>query len=273
MGESGTGKRVLAEAIHRWSACRAAPFIALPRGAFTNRRHEGEQFPGTETTAPAQDESFESIHGGTVFCEEVSDLRLGQQTKLNRLLDEHRFEEEGHAIWKGMRVIAASRRDLAAEVQAGRFRADLFFRLSAVTITLPPLRNRPEDLQTLTEYLLDSLARRYHRHAVRVASEVKEVFGRYHWPGNVRELVSILERAVVLSRDDLITTRELPDRLLAAPPAAPESATAPLVSLEELERYHIQRAIEENSTLEEAATRLGIDPATLWRKRKRYGMT
>jgi NtrC-family two-component system response regulator AlgB len=272
-GESGTGKHVLAKAIHRWSASPAAPFAALPGVAVTDHRHEGELFSCTQTTARADDEEFESIHGGTLFCEEVGDLLFGQQAKLVRLLDHHRFAEEDRVIWEGMRVIAASRRDLEAEVRAGRFRADLFFRLSVVTITLPPLRDRPEDLLTLTEYLLDYLTHRYHRHAVRPASEVQAVFGRYHWPGNVRELVSILERAVVLSRDDVITTRDLPERLLMAPPAAPATATAPVLSLEELERYHIQRAIAESSTLEEAAIRLGIDPTTLWRKRKRYGLT
>jgi DNA-binding NtrC family response regulator len=136
------------------------------------------------------------------------------------LLDEHRFAEEGHVIWEGMRVIAASRRDLDAEVCAGRFRGDLSFRLSVVMITVPPLRDRPEDLPRLTEYLLDNLARRHHRHDVRLAPEVQEVFGRYHWPGNVRELVSILDQAVVLLRDDVIRTRDLPDRLLVAPSRA-----------------------------------------------------
>ena len=269
-GENGTGKHVLAKAIHRWSACRAGPFVALRHIAFTDQRHEGELFPCRETPLRDDDKAFESMHGGTLFCEEVGDLLFVQQAKLVRLLDERRFAEEDQVIWEGMRVVAASRRDLAAEVRAGRFRADLFFRLSVVMITLPPLRDRPEDLPRLTEYLLDNLTHRYHRRGLRLASEVQEVFERYRWPGNVRELVNILERAVVLSGDDVITTRDLPERLLMAPPPA---ATAPVLSLEELERDHIRRAVAESATLEEAAIRLGIDSTTLWRKRKRYGLT
>ena len=272
-GENGTGKHVLAEAIHRWSRCPAAPFVALPRVAVTHHPHEGELFPCSEGSARADDQSSESVHGGTLFCEEVGDLGFSQQAKLIRLLDERRFAEDDRVTWEGMRVIAASSRDLEAAVREGRFRAELFFRLSVVIITLPPLRNRPEDLPTLTVYLLGHLAHRYHRTHVRVAPEVQEVFGRYHWPGNVRELVSVLERAVVLSRDDVITTQDLPERLVTAPRTPPVTVAGPVQSLEELERCHIQRVIEESPTLEEAAIRLGIDPTTLWRKRKRYGLT
>lgn len=235
-GESGTGKHVLAEAIHHWGNCPAAPFVALPRVTVTHPRQERERASCTRTSATAGDEDFETIHGGTLFCEEVGDLDFDQQAKLIRLLDEHRFAEEGHVIWEGLRVIVASRRDLDAEVCAGRFRGELFVRLSDVMITLPPLRDRPEDLPRLTEYLLDNLARHHHRRNVRLAPEAREVFERYHWPGNVRELVSILERAVVLLRDDVIRTRDLPDRLVAAPSRAHVSEPS------EVYPHEIQRA-------------------------------
>jgi NtrC-family two-component system response regulator AlgB len=271
-GESATGKHVLAAAIHGWSARCAGPFVVVPRVL----RAE----PRSETTSLALLDDAGSRHNwltaadsGTLFFDEVCELPAVQQAKLARFLDEHRFEVGSgtEPVTVDVRVLAATTRDLEAEVRAGRFREDLFFRLNVVHISLPPLRERVEDLPRLTAHLLASLAARHARGALRFAPEVQHVFARYPWPGNVRELLSILERLVVLSRGEMITTEDLPERLLTPPkPIAPVSTAPP--PLRELERHQIEVAIRQSHTLQEAALRLGIDPTTLWRKRKRYGL-
>jgi two-component system, NtrC family, response regulator AlgB len=169
-----------------------------------------------------------------------------------------------------VRVIAATHRDLEAEVSAGRFRDDLFFRLNVVTIALPPLRERAEDLAALTDRILARLGARYRRGSIQVSSDVRLLLANYRWPGNHRELVNVLERAVILSPGDTITPEHLPDQLLAHPPRPSAGTRTNTLSLEELERQHIEQVLADSETLEEAATRLGINPTTLWRKRKRY---
>src|SRR5206468_8669922 len=191
---------------------------------------------------------------------------------LLRFLEQHRFERVGGSdtIEVDARVLAATHRDLEAEVAAGRFREDLFFRLNVITIRLPALRERLEDLPALTDHVLTTLCTRHRRPALRLAPEARRALHAYRWPGNVRELVNALERAVVLSRGDLIRAEDLPDRLLAPPPAAATSPSA--LSLEDVERRHIEQVLAESATLDEAAARLGINVTTLWRKRKRYGI-
>jgi NtrC-family two-component system response regulator AlgB len=150
----------------------------------------------------------------------------------------------------------------------GRFREDLFFRLNVVAIALPPLRERASDIPVLADRLLAGLCVRHRRTGLELAPDARAVLLAYRWPGNVRELVNVLERAVVLSQGRLIRTDDLPDRLLAPVDAAPAGE----LSLEQLERRHIQQVLADAATLEEAAARLGINPTTLWRKRKRYGI-
>ena len=273
-GESATGKQVLAAAIHGWSARCAGPFVVVSRALGTE--------PRGETTSLALLDDGGSRHswltaadGGTLFFDEVCELPAMQQAKLARFLDDRRLEVGSgtEPVTADVRVLAATTRDLEAEVRAGRFREDLFFRLNVVHISLPPLRARREDLPRLTAHLLAGLAARHGRGALRFAPEVQHVFARYLWPGNVRELLSILERLVVLSRGEMITTEDLPERLLAPPrPIAQASTAAPPAPLRELERRQIEVAIRESNTLHEATLRLGIDPTTLWRKRKRYGL-
>ena len=143
--------------------------------------------------------------------------------------------------------------------------------MNVVAIRIPPLRERMQDLPDLAEHILGSLCVRHHRDALQITDYARHALMEYHWPGNIRDLVNTLERAVVLARDNLICTEDLPDRLVAPPTAAP-AAPASGLSLEELERRHIEQALAEAETLEEAASRLGINPTTLWRKRKRYGI-
>ncbi len=276
-GESGTGKNVLASAIHRWSARAAGPFVAI--GCTTLAEHLVESelfghvkgaFTGAWKDKPGR---LEAADGGTVFLDEVGELAGELQGKLLRFLEEHRFERIGSDRTQtvDVRVIAATNRDLDAEVRAGRFREDLFFRLNVVALQLPALRDRPEDVEALMDHLLWTLAARHGRSGMQLAPDARRALLGYRWPGNVRELVNALERAVVLARGDVIALDDLPDAVAAPEPAA-DAAHGDALSIEATERRLIARALNESATLEEAAARLGINVTTLWRKRKRWGL-
>ena len=277
-GESGTGKNVLAAAIHRWSPRGDAPFVKIPCTTLADQLLESElfghvkgSFTGALKDKPGR---LEAARGGTVFLDEVGDLPLDLQAKLLRFLEEHRFERVGGnaTIAVEARVIAATNRELEADVRAGRFREDVFFRLNVVAIPLPPLRERAADLPALTDHLLAALCARHRRGNLQLAPEARRLLAAYRWPGNVRELVNVLERAVVLSQGETIRPDDLSDRLVAPAPAAAQAASDNDLSLDQLERHHIEQVLAESATLEEAAARLGINVTTLWRKRKRYGI-
>jgi NtrC-family two-component system response regulator AlgB len=278
-GESGTGKNVLAAAIHAWSPRSQGPFVTIACTTLAEHLLESElfghvkgAFTGAWKDRPGR---IAAATGGTLFLDEVGELPMHLQAKLLRFLQEHRFEPVGgnETIRIDTRVLGATNRDLEAEVRAGRFREDLYFRLNVVTIMLPPLRERRGDLATLSDYLLEVLAVRHRRGRRRLSGEVRAVLEAYPWPGNVRELMNALEHAVVLSRGEEIRTEDLPDRLLAPAPAGGGGAgRGSQDSLEEIERRHIEQVLADSTTLEEAAARLGINPTTLWRKRKRYGL-
>jgi NtrC-family two-component system response regulator AlgB len=274
-GESGTGKNVLAAAVHGWSPRRDHPFVTIACTTLAETLLESElfghvrgAFTGAWKDKPGR---LEAAARGTVFLDEVGEMAPELQAKLLRFLEEHRFERVGggQTIRVDTRIIAATNRDLRAEVQAGRFREDLFFRLNVVALELPPLRARREDLPALTDHLLATVSTRHRRPGVRLAPAARLALESYGWPGNVRELVNALERAVVLARGDMIEAEDLPDPLLA--PRGEPAAGRP-GSLEELEREHVQRVMKESATLEEAAARLGINVTTLWRKRRRWGL-
>jgi two-component system, NtrC family, response regulator AlgB len=277
-GESGTGKNVLAAAIHAWSPRRDGPFVTVACTTLAEHLLESElfghvkgAFTGAWKDKPGR---LEAAQGGTVFLDEVGELPPELQAKLLRFIEEQRFERVGGSdtITADARIIAATNRALEVEVGAGRFRQDLFFRLNVVGIRLPALRERLDDLAALTAHTLAQLCARYRRAPIELAAEAQRALAAYHWPGNVRELVNVLERAVVLARGDTISAQDLPDRLLAPVSESGVTTTDPRVSLEELERRHIQQVLADSATLEEAAARLGINPTTLWRKRKRYGI-
>ncbi|HVN85731.1 MAG TPA: sigma-54 dependent transcriptional regulator [Candidatus Binatia bacterium] len=277
-GESGTGKNVLAAAIHSWSARAAAPFITISCTTLAEHLLESELFghmKGAFTSAwKDKPGRLEAAGGGTVFLDEVGELPAELQAKLLRFLEEHRFERVGSSetIEVDARIIAATNRDLDADVRVGRFREDLYFRLNVVAIRLPPLRERREDLPALIDHVLATLCARHRRAALQLSNDARAALLAYPWPGNIRELVNALERAVVLSRGDLIQVEDLPDRLAAPPRVAAAPVADPSLSLEDIERRHIQQVLTDAATLEEAAARLGINPTTLWRKRKRYGI-
>ena len=279
-GESGTGKTVLARQVHAWSARRAAPFVTITCTTLSEHLLESELFghvKGAFTGAWKDNPGrLEAAAHGTVFLDEIGELSPELQAKLLRFLEERRFERVGGrtTIEVDARLIAATNRDLEAEVAAGRFRSDLFFRLNVVGIRLPPLRERSADLHRLVEHVLATLAARHHRDVVPLPDAgAWHAIESYPWPGNIRELVNALERALVLSPGDVIEADGLPDAVVA--PRAPSSAgaiTAGSGSLDALERAHIEQVLAESPTLEQAAARLGIGVTTLWRRRKRYGI-
>jgi len=275
-GESGTGKTVLARQIHAWSRRGGGPFVTISCTTLSEQLLESELFghvKGAFTGAWKDNPGrLEAAAHGTVFLDEVGELPPELQAKLLRFLEERRFERVGgrRTIEVDARLVAATNRDLEAEVASGRFRSDLYFRLNVVAIRLPPLRERRADLLPLADHLLRSLAARHGRERPMVLGDAaRSAIEAYPWPGNVRELANALERAVVLSRGDVVQAESLPDAVLAPPRAAPAGQHG---SLEELEQGRIRQVLAESATLEQAAARLGIGVTTLWRKRKRYGL-
>jgi two-component system, NtrC family, response regulator AlgB len=277
-GESGTGKTMLARQMHLWSGRAKGPFATISCTTLAEHLLESElfghvkgAFTGAWKDKPGR---IEAARGGTLFLDEVGELSPELQTKFLRFMDDSRFERVGGAatVEVDARVIAATNRDLQTDVQAGRFREDLFYRLNVVAIELPALRERREDISALIDHLLARISAKHQRSGVTLAEDTRRLLVGYDWPGNVRELVNVIERALVLSPADTITADVLPDRLLAPAGTATGVRDDRLQSLEEIERAHIRRALAESPTLEEAAERLGIDVTTLWRKRKRWGL-
>jgi DNA-binding NtrC family response regulator len=277
IGEHGVGKSVMAAAIHRWSPRASRTFVTIPCTTLADHLLESElfgqvrgAFTGAWRDKPG---GLETAEGGTAFLDDVAELPPELQTKLLRFLEQRRFERVGgtDTVTVSTRIVAATNRDLGAEVRAGRFREDLFYRLNVIALRLPSLRDRREDLPALTDDLLTTLALRHQRRGLTVTPGARRAIEKYPWPGNVRELINALERAVVLARGDTITAEDLPDQVLAPTAGLPSPSIATVPgSLEDVERAHVQRVLAESATLEEAATRLGIDSTTLWRKRKRW---
>jgi two-component system, NtrC family, response regulator AlgB len=216
---------------------------------------------------------LEAADGGTAFLDEIADLTPRLQTKFLRFVQEQQFERVGgeQTIRVDTRIVAATNRDLEAEVTARHFREDLFYRLNVITLRLPALRERREDILPLAEWLLDAASLRNQRAKLKLSQGAAAALTRYRWPGNVRELRNAIERAAVLTRGEEIAPDDLPDSLFRDASDAiariPHSA-----SLEEVEREHISRVLSESATLEEASEVLGINVTTLWRKRRRYGI-
>jgi DNA-binding NtrC family response regulator len=238
LGESGTGKDLVAKAVHYGSSRADQPFIAINCAAIPATLIESELFgheKGAFTDAKGRKEGlFEQAQGGTLFLDEIGELELGLQAKLLRVLEEGSFRRVGGLkdLPLDMRVVAASNRDLRAESEAGRFRLDLYYRLSVIQIDLPPLRERGDDVLLLAKYYIAHFNERLRKRIRGLAPEVEETFRRYTWPGNVRELRNIIERVMILEDSDLITTDWLPrglvrDEGLVSPPpivAAPQAA-------------------------------------------------
>ncbi len=275
-GETGTGKELLARYVHARSPRRARPLISLNCGAIAPGLVESELFGherGAFTGAVQRRVGrFELARGGTLFLDEVGELPLDMQVKLLRALQEGEIERvgSGDPIRVDARVVAATNRDLEADVRAGRFRADLFYRLSVFPVRVPPLRERPEDLPLLADHFLAKFRRKLGKPIHRLAPDSLLRLHRYAWPGNVRELQNVLERACVLARGEVV---EVVDSLRGEAPAPPGAA---LRSLEEVEREHILRVLGSTHGFIQgprgAARILGLHPNTLRSRMERLGI-
>jgi two-component system, NtrC family, response regulator AlgB len=276
-GESGTGKNVLSRQIHRWSRRADGPFVVVNCTTLSEELLESElfghvrgSFTGAIKDKPGR---LQAADKGTVFLDEIADLTPRLQAKFLRFVQEQSFERIGSdtVIRVDARIIAASNRDLEAEVAQRHFREDLFHRLNVITLRVPALRERREDILSLAGWMLRAAAIRNGRPAMRLSPEAAAAIGKYRWPGNARELRNALERAAVLSRSDIIGRDDLPDAMFREAVESTGDAHH-AASLEEMEREHIRRVLSETATLDEAAATLGINVTTLWRKRKRYGI-
>ena len=274
-GESGTGKTMLARAIHSWSRRSAKNFGVVSCPALSMELLESELFGHVKGafTGALRDHlgRIAACEGGTLFLDEIGDLPLPLQAKLLRVIQEKEYERVGEVETRkaDVRIIAATSVDLAEAVKVGRFREDLFYRLNVVEIIIPPLRERREDILPLAERLLAFFARQNHRGLLGCTAAARLVLQHYPWPGNVRELRNVLERAVLLSTGETIGVENMPIHLAATPT---EPKVGDLVSLETIEEMHIRQVLTATKSLEEAARILGMDPVTLWRRRKKYGV-
>jgi DNA-binding NtrC family response regulator len=220
LGESGTGKEVLARAIHEWSDRRSAPFVAVNCVALTEELLESELFGherGSFTGAVSQKAGkFEAADGGTIFLDEIAEIRPQLQAKLLRVLQEHQFERVGGtaSLSVDIRVVAATNRDLTKEIEAGRFREDLYYRLNVISFAMPPLRERAGDIPALAEHFLSRYSRETKRYVSGISPRALEAMKRYDWPGNVRELQNTIERALVLGGDEEILLDDLPTHIV-----------------------------------------------------------
>ena len=302
LGETGVGKERLARAIHAEGPRSAGPFIAVNCGALPEALLESELFGHEEGAFTGATRSrrgaFELAHNGVLFLDEVGDMPLHLQVKLLRVLQEHEIQRVGaeKSFMVDLRIMAASNRDLEEEAAAGRFRRDLYYRLSVVTLCIPPLRDRREDIMPLVESYIDYLAPRIGCDVSGISADALAAMRDYAWPGNVRELINVVERAMLLCEEDEIGLRELPMGVGRAgqrvDPATPPASLVALTSadlpdalltrplqevrqeiIEDFERSYLMAILEDTGGhVGETAKRAGIEPRSLYDKMKRYGL-
>jgi DNA-binding NtrC family response regulator len=279
-GESGTGKEILARYIHRLSEREAGPFVSINCGALPENLLESELFGhvrGSFTGAHRDKEGLlAAARGGTFFLDEVAEMSPALQVKLLRALQEREIVPVGatQPLDIDVRIIAATNRDLDQEIRRGAFRSDLYYRLNVITMHLPPLRERDDDVVLLAEHFLRRLSEQTGAELT-LSPECSAVLQRYDWPGNVRELENALERAAILTRGPAIAPDALPGRITAPAPAPLISERPPAnPTLELVERAYILWVLQaEGGNKARAAEVLGIDPSTLYRKLNRYELT
>jgi DNA-binding NtrC family response regulator len=278
LGESGTGKELVAQALHHNSGRKKGPFVAVNCAAVPATLVESELFGhvrGAFTGATDRRVGrFEQADGGTLFIDEIGDFELGLQAKLLRVLETLTLTPVGGQEDRkvNVRVLAATSRDIRQMLEKGTFREDLYYRLNVVTINLPPLRQRPDDIPVLVEHFLKEISQNKHTAPRRISPEVMRRFEAYRWPGNVRELRNTLERMMVLADGDLLTENDLPEEMMtvAGTTAAPKEMAANL-TMDELEKLAITKALEQcGGNRTHAAERLGISVRTLQRKLRHY---
>lgn len=282
LGESGTGKELIARAIHYASLRKEKPFVKVNCAALPENLLESELFgheKGAFTGAVGRRVGrFEQADQGTIFLDEIGDLSPALQSKLLRVLQEKEFERVGSSqtIKVDVRVISATNRNLEEAIQKGTFREDLYYRFNVVTITLPPLRERKEDIPPLVEHFLKKYSRENNKAVVSVTKEAKDLLINHNYPGNIRELENIIERAVVLCRGDTITRQDLPLNLQESEveeslDRARKSGRSLPETLEEIERHRIAQALQKSGGVQtRAAEELGISERVLRYKMKKY---
>jgi two-component system response regulator PilR (NtrC family) len=285
-GESGTGKELVAQAIHAHSAFKDGPFVPINCGAIPENLIESELFghrKGSFTGAIADKKGlFEAAKGGTVFLDEIGELPLATQVRFLRVLQERMIKPVGSATEVAIdcRIIAATNRSLREEVAAGRFREDLYYRLNVITLDLPPLRERTEDLRLLINHFVQKLSREMGRDIKGVSADAMRLLMNYSYPGNVRELQNIIERAVTLERDTMISAEVLPYQLqkervdqAAEQVEIPDEGINLEAMVEDLERTMIRKALERSGGVKkEAAKLLGITFRSMRYRLDKYGM-
>jgi two-component system, NtrC family, nitrogen regulation response regulator NtrX len=286
-GENGTGKELVARAIHALSLRAAGPFVEVNCAAIPEELIESELFghaKGAFTGAlAARKGKFELADGGTLFLDEIADMSLKTQAKVLRALQEQRIEPVGGAgsVDVDVRVIAATNKDLDEEIRKGRFRDDLYFRLNVIPFHVPPLRERPEDVPLLARHFMEVLSAEHGRRPRAIAPEVLAALSRLPWPGNVRELRNIIERLVIMTPDETIEVRHLPASLLVGLPAegpalaalAPAEPGTLAEAREDFERRFILAKYHEcGGNMSRTAEALGVERSNLYRKMKGYGL-
>ncbi len=271
LGESGTGKSVLARAMHQRSPRRAGAFVTVSCPSLSRELLESDlfghvkgAFTGAHTDTLGK---VAAADGGTLFLDEIGELPLEIQAKLLRLLQEREYERVGETKPRraNVRVISATNRDLSKAVAGGTFREDLYYRLNVISLRLPPLRDRLNDLEKIAQSHLTFLAGRAGKSVHSFSPAAVEAMRQYAWPGNLRELRNVIERAMILCGGEVIEADDLADTIQPGT----EMRLGGKLTVEEIEAEHIRRVLANTRTLDEAATILGIDPATLYRKRKK----
>jgi NtrC-family two-component system response regulator AlgB len=273
-GENGTGKTVLARLVHERSPRRDRPFVVVNCPTLSDELLSSELFGHAKGafTGAVRDQPgrVESAEGGTLFLDEVGEISSALQAKLLRFVQDKQFERlgEGKTRTADVRIVSATNRDLQANVAAGKFREDLWHRLNVIEVSVPPLRERREDILPLAESFLAFFGRSTGRAGLELSPSAQALLHGYDWPGNVRELRNAIERAVILWPARILEPQAFPERMVSHASAAPRIGDN--LTLDEIERLHTLAVLSRTATLDEAATILGIDPSTLYRKRKKF---
>lgn len=282
LGPSGTGKTVLSRRIHEMSPRAGNPFVVVHCPSLSKELLESELFGHVKGsfTGAVKDTwgKVDAAEGGTLFLDEIADLPLEIQAKLLRLLQERLYERIGETKTRtaDVRILAATNKDLQDEVKEGRFREDLFYRLNVIALQLPGLSERKGDLERLVSDYVDFYARKMGREVAKVEKDAMDAILAYNWPGNLRELNNVVERCLILCSGNTVTLADLPIEIsggkVESGGATGISGLGSDVTLQELEDEHIKRVLDRSESLEQAARTLGIDSATLYRKRKKLGL-
>lgn len=282
-GENGTGKELVARGIHQMSLRTDKPFVEVNCAAIPEELIESELFgheKGAFTGALTRKRGkFDLANEGTIFLDEIADMSLKTQAKILRILQEQRFERVGgtEMIFIDVRVIAATNRDLKEEIQKGRFREDLFYRLNVIPLHVPPLRERKNDIPLLVEHFLDEFCRENHKERKKITAEALDLLISYSWPGNVRELKNIVERMVIMTRGSVIEAKDVPEPVQRPAQSPPEMAFFDYPLLKDArrefeKRFILKKLMENDENISKTAEMIGIERSNLHRKIRSYGI-